>query len=89
MKVEIVTKEDLQEFRMQLLADIKQLLDQNPETAEPVQWLRSGETRKILKLSPASLQNLRVQGKLNPVKIGGSWYYNRDEIQALFRKNEN
>ena len=73
MQVELVTKEDLQLFRQQLLNDLKSIMA-SPQP-QPAQWLRSGEVRKLLKISAGTLQNLRITAVLNPVKIGGSFYY--------------
>jgi hypothetical protein len=86
VKMEIVTKEDLQAFRIQLIDDIKRLLSSNPIDAASPEWVKSAEARRILKASPGTLQNLRVSGKLHPVKIAGTWYYNSQEIASLFVK---
>jgi hypothetical protein len=83
MSVEIVTKEDLQIFRIQLLDDFKSLLAVKEEKPE---WLKSGEVMKLLKISSSTLQNMRISGELKPVKISGSWYYSLAEINALFNK---
>ena len=83
MKIEILTKEDLQSFRLQLLEDISFLLKPNP--ANTKQWLKSSEVRTLLKISPGTLQNLRITGKLSPSKIGGSFYYRMDEIEKLLQ----
>jgi hypothetical protein len=66
--------------------DIKRLLSSNPIDAASPEWVKSAEARRILKASPGTLQNLRVSGKLNPVKIAGTWYYNSQEIVSLFVK---
>ena len=85
MQVELVTKEDLQLFRQQLLNDLKSIMA--PTQPQPAQWLRSGEVRKLLKISPGTLQNLRITAVLNPVKIGGSFYYQSSEIQEMLKTN--
>jgi hypothetical protein len=72
MSVEVVTKEDLQAFRQQLLNDLKALLSFKSNTTK--EWLRSSEVRKLLKISAGTLQNLRITGKLKPVKIGGIFF---------------
>jgi hypothetical protein len=71
MPAEIITKEDLELFRVRLLADLKRFLD---ELRKPVEtkWLRSREVRGLLKISPGTLQNLRINGKSQPTKIGGT-----------------
>lgn len=83
MAVEIITREDLDKFRFQLLEDIKVLIQSKPESEK--KWLRSGEVRKLLKISSSTLQNLRVTGKLHPSKIGGIMYYSYDEIEQLLK----
>jgi hypothetical protein len=81
MNLEVITKEDLQTFRLQLLNDIRNLfLPQENTTKE---WLRSSEVRKLMKISPGTLQNLRVTGKLKSTKIGGIHYYQFDQIRKL------
>lgn len=84
MSVEVVTKEDLQAFRLQLLNDLKLLLSAN-EMREK-KWLRSSEVRKLLKISSGTLQNLRITGKLKPVKLGGIFFYSSDDIDNLFKQ---
>jgi len=85
MQVEIITKEDLEMFRIQLLRDISELL--KPAQAEPQkEWLKSSEVRKILRVSAGTLQNLRVTGKLKPSKINGTYYYRSKEITNLLEK---
>jgi uncharacterized membrane-anchored protein YjiN (DUF445 family) len=82
MAVEIITKEDLRDFRVELLNDLKQTLCHHlPE--KPKQWLKSQEVRRILKISPGTLQNLRINGTLRFTKIGGIIYYSYEDIEAL------
>lgn len=70
MNVEILTKEDLREFRIQLISDLKRIFQLQPQTPEKA-WLKSSEVRKLLKISPNTLQSLRVGGKLKPTKVRG------------------
>ena len=82
MAVEIVTREDLQLFRVQLLNDIKELI--TPEgSKEEKQWLKNNEVRKLLKVSANTVQRLRIAGKLRSSKIGGIHYYRFDDVQNL------
>lgn len=86
MATEIITKEDLNEFREKLIEDIKQLLGKSP--AEPKKWLKSYQVRNMLKISPGTLQNLRVNGTLKYTKIGGILYYGYEDIQKLLEGNQ-
>lgn len=87
MSVEIVTKEDLQAFRLQLLNDLKVLFSL-PAQSEKKEWLRSKEIRKILRISPGTLQNMRVNGKITPTKIGGIFFYRKDDLDKLLDSND-
>jgi len=88
MSAEVITKEDLQVFRIQLLDDFKRIFASTQTKEERPEWLKSGEVRKMLNVSPGTLQNLRVNGKLHPKKISGSWYYSLVEIKELFRESK-
>ena len=82
MVLNIFTLEDLQEFRRELIEEIRGLLSQRQIT--PVRkWLKSHEVRRLLTISPGTLQNLRVNGTLPFTKIGGVLYYDYDDIQKM------
>lgn len=81
MQVELITKEDLKRFRDELLTEIRQLIGQRQP--EQKQWLKSSEVRKLLGISPGTLQNLRINGSLRYTKIGGMMYYRMEDIGRL------
>ena len=81
MAISIITKEDLQQFKIELLEGIEILL--KGKTTEQKLWLRSSEVKKLLNISSGTLQNLRINGTLSYSKIGGSLYYNYKDIQKL------
>jgi hypothetical protein len=87
MSVEIITKEDLQVFRQQLINDLKDLLV--PKAASKRDWLRSREVRRLLNISPGTLQSFRVNGSLKPSKIGGILFYRYSDIERLLNENAN
>jgi hypothetical protein len=87
MNVEILTKEDLQAFRVQLLNDIRELFAARPKAPEKV-WLKTREVKKVLKISSNTLQNLRITGKLHPTKLGGIFYYSQEEIHKLLGETD-
>lgn len=86
MSIEVVTKEDLQAFRLQLIDDLKALFQFKENSKK--EWLRSNEVRKLLKISPGTLQTLRVNGTLHPSKIGGIMYYKMEEIEKLLNSTK-
>lgn len=86
MAIEVITREDLNEFRHLLLNDIKELLKANTQPSK--QWLKSKEVRKLLNISPGTLQTLRINKTLSYTKIGGILYYNNADIEKLLSANK-
>lgn len=84
MAVDIVTKEDLQTFKTELLSELKQLLNTGQQQK---QWLKSPEVRKLLKISPGTLQNLRINGTLRFTRIGSIIYYSQEDIDKVLNAN--
>ncbi|WP_412468808.1 helix-turn-helix domain-containing protein [Pedobacter sp. KLB.chiD] len=85
--MENVTKDDLRELRILIINDIEKLIDEkfaDKTEKEPQEWLRSKSVRQILNISPATLQNLRISGKLGFKKIMGSYYYKTVDMQKMF-----
>lgn len=82
MAIEIITKDDLEQFRLRLLEDIKEFVTKQ-DNSMVKKWLRSHEVKKMLNISTGTLQNLAINGKLHPTKIGGINYYRYDEIEVL------
>jgi len=68
MTNELLTREDLQQFRMQLLSELKEVLQQSKQSTK--QWLKSSEVRKMLGISDGTLQNLRITRSLPYTKLG-------------------
>jgi hypothetical protein len=86
MNVEIITREELIEFRNLLLNDLKEIINSKPQQTK--EWLKSNEVRKLLNISPGTLQNLRINGTLSYTKIGGIMYYNHADIDKLLNGNK-
>lgn len=85
MEIEVITREDLQALRSQLLRDIKELLAYKNSSHKS--WLRSSEVRKMLGISAGTLQAFRVSGKLKSTKVGGIFFYRHSDIEKLFDEN--
>ena len=87
MAASIITTEDLIEFKIDLLQEIKKLI-QSTETNTIKKWLKSKEVTKLLNISPGTLQNLRINGTLTYTKIGGTIYYDNAAIEKLLNTNK-
>jgi hypothetical protein len=86
MAVQIITIEDLNEFRSLLLNDLKEIIQSKPQQVK--QWLKSNEVRKLLNISPGTLQNLRINRTLSFTKIGGIMYYSYSDIEKVLNGNK-
>ncbi|MFD2907951.1 helix-turn-helix domain-containing protein [Flavobacterium ardleyense] len=83
---QIITKEDLNEFRYLLLNELKEVLSEKPQN--PKKWLRSNEVRKLLNISTGTLQTLRINGTLSFTNIGNTLYYDALEIEKILNANK-
>jgi len=86
MPTSIITTDDLREFKMELLDDIKKLLTKQA-TGTLKKYLKSSEVMDMLQISPGTLQNLRINGTLPYSKMGGILFYDSDEIQKVILAN--
>lgn len=87
MPSEILTTDDLREFKLELFSELKKLLKENQGLSSK-KWLRSGEVRKLLCISPGTLQNIRINGTLPFTKMGGVLYYDSGDIQKILESNK-
>ncbi|WPU96500.1 DNA-binding protein [Mucilaginibacter sabulilitoris] len=81
MTVELITKDDLEQFRQSMLQDLKLLLTKRTE--EPQKYLKSYQVKNMLKISGGTLHTLRANGTLKFTRIGHIIYYNYEDIMQL------
>jgi len=84
---QLVTVDDLQELRKNIVGDLLAAL--KPSLQQPMKrWLKSHEVRKMLKISPGTLQTLKNNGTIQYSKIGGVHFYDLEEIQKMLNSNK-
>lgn len=83
---QLITVEDLEMFKNDLLHEIKKLI-QGTSGQTSKKWLRSLEVRKMLSISPGTLQNLRINGTLTCAKVGSILFYDYEDILKLLNTN--
>jgi len=86
MPTEIVTTDDLREFKLELIKEIKKILDEY-HGLPTKKWLKSDEVKRLLGISSSTLQNLRVRGMLPYTKLGGVIFYESEKIQKALQNN--
>lgn len=85
MSLQILTKEDLLNFKIELLAELKTLMKGNESNKK--KWLRSKEVEQLLKISSGTLQNYRINGTIKWRKIGSTYFYCLDALNDSFDDN--
>ena len=88
MQIEIITKEDLQVFKKELFDEIRKLVKSKTVNLEEKEWLKSYEVRKLLSISPGTLQNMRINGTLEFTQVGGLIYYKYVDIIKMMEENK-
>ena len=86
MPTSIITTDDLREFKIQLIQELKEILNQ-PLAPAQKKYLKSAEVMELLQVSPGTLQNLRINGTLPYSKIGGIIFYDAEEIHRIIQEN--
>ncbi|HSP83502.1 MAG TPA: helix-turn-helix domain-containing protein [Gillisia sp.] len=86
MPTSIITTDDLRDFKIELLDEIKNILSKQ-STGSLKRYLRSSEVMDLLQVSPGTLQNLRINGTLPYTKVGGIIYYDSKEIDKIMDSN--
>jgi hypothetical protein len=87
MPVEIITKDDLREFKEELLRDIKALLSASNSPSQK-EWLKSAEVMDLLGIKATALQTLRINRQLPYSKLGGTLYYAYADVMNALNANK-
>lgn len=88
MPTSIITTDDLREFKKELISEIREMFEKQEKGIATKRWLKSTEVMKILKISPGTLQNFRVNGTLPFTKIGGIIYYDSSDLNEILTANK-
>ena len=77
--------------RLDLLNALNFLINEiniSKKEEQPQKWLKSSEVKSLLRISPGTLQNLRINGTLTYTKIGGIIFYSYEEILKVMEQNK-
>lgn len=86
--VDFITREDLEKFKKELFAELKALGKISTVDEAAKKWLKGNEVRKLLKISPSTLQKLRINGTLKYTKVDTQYYYKYDDLIKLLEHNQ-
>tara|TARA_B100002049_G_C16004556_1_gene343031 strand:+ start:382 stop:660 length:279 start_codon:yes stop_codon:yes gene_type:complete len=82
MAKEIITTDDLMIFKLELFDELKRLFNEQSK-GKHKRYVKSGEVRRLLNISWGTLQNIRINGNLPYTKIGGTIFYDWEDIQRV------
>ncbi|MBN8880529.1 MAG: helix-turn-helix domain-containing protein [Sphingobacteriales bacterium] len=85
MAVELATREDLENLRKQIIEGVKAIILELLKTDkdQPLEGLKTRQVRKILGCSTNTLKAHRISRKIRVKKVGGTLYYNREDVRKL------
>src|SRR5215204_4037170 len=81
---QLITVDDLLQFKKQLLDELLAAFRSHSGTISK-KWMKSHEVRKLLKISPGTLQTLKSTGVIPYTKVGGVHFYDYEDIQAVLQ----
>ena len=86
MTAQIITQEDLQLFKTELIRELREVISK--PLVQPRKWLKSYEVREMLDISAGTLQTMRANGTLSYTKIGGLIFYDYEDITKLMESKK-
>lgn len=82
--LDLLTREDLDNFKKELFEELRRLKIDHTDKASK-KWLKSSDVRKLLCISPGTLQTLR-NGTLRFTKVGNILYYKNEDLTKSLKK---
>lgn len=85
--LDLITKQDLEQFKTELFAELRQSGFGAATDQAAKKWLKSAEVRTLLNISAGTLQNLRINGTITYTKVGSLLYYKQEDLLRLLEEN--
>ena len=79
---QLITVDHLEQFKNKLLEELLTAL-KTQNSVVPKKWMKSHEVRRLLKISPGTLQTLKTSGIIPYTKMGGVHFYDYEDIQKV------
>ena len=85
MSVEILTKEDLNNFKLELVNLITEIISKGQPQKKEI--LSNEDVKDLLGISSGTLRKYRITGKISYTKIDNILYYKYDDVIKLIDSN--
>ena len=86
MSVEILTKEDLNNFKVELVNLITEIISKGQPQKKEI--LSNEDVKDLLGISSGTLRKYRITGKISYTKIDNILYYKYDDVLKLIESNK-
>jgi excisionase family DNA binding protein len=87
MELKIINQNDLEQFKKELLTEVKFLLKEVIQEGIKKDWLTEYEACKKLDVSKSTIQNYRRNGVLPFSQFGNKIKYKRIDLQAFLESH--
>jgi len=88
MPANIITTDDLREFKTELIEQLKDIIGASQGTAGQKRFLKTSELQEALGLSPSTIHQLRYMRILPYTKVNGVIFFDWEDIVAMMQKNK-
>ncbi len=94
MQISVITKEDLEVFKNDLLGEMEKILKSHKLKTEQTaignfpkdrKWIKSTEARKMLNISQGTFHKLKINGIIPYSRIGIICLYDYDELLKFIK----
>ena len=83
---QLITVDDLFQFKKELVQELLTAL-KSQSNSTPKKWMKSHEVRRLLKVSPGTLQTLKSSGILLYTKMGGVHFFDYQDIENILQSD--
>jgi len=84
---QLITVDDLFQFKKELVQELLTALKAQANST-PKKWMKSHEVRRLLKVSPGTLQTLKSSGILPYTKMGGVHFFDYQDIENILQSGK-
>lgn len=89
MPSQILTTDDLREFKVELFQEMEKWLTIRSESSKmPKKFLKSSEVIDLLGISANTLNTLRINRIIPYTKVGGTIFFDWEDIEVVMKKNK-
>jgi len=87
MPVELITKQDLLDFKYEFFQELTSFLNtQKPNVTTTPELMKNSEIKKYLNTSASTIERLKKSGQLPFTRISGTIYFKKSDVDKLIEK---